>query len=216
MCDIKAQPVTLGAPQAVDTTPPLSRGHAVVVSVDGPWSCPPVASSVSPGEHVGVWGHSQGGKCASSLRASLLAVGEGGVSHLRPRVLCVTSPSPGEQAVRTARVWLEYKFRSNVHPSFLWGQSPLSWRSVFLLRITGTFCRQRKVRPHGASEGFGRQPARVQVPPAGGHTAPCLPWLVCETGAECVSVDGTLCLLRIVVTIGLFRLLTQRLTAQAP
>ena len=103
VCDIKARPVTLRAPQAVDTTPPASPEDTLLLSLwtdHGPALLWPPQSP--PGEHMGLWGHSQGGKSASSLRVSLLAVGEGGVSHLRPRVLPVTSPSPGEQAVHTA------------------------------------------------------------------------------------------------------------------
>lgn len=156
----------------------LSRGHAVVTPVDGPRSCPPVASASPRCEHVGVWGHSQGGKSASSLRVSLLAVGEGGVSRLRPRVLPVTSPSPGEQAVQQP-VWLEYKFRRKVHPSFLRGQGPLSWWSVFLLRITDTFCRQRKVRPRGASEALGVSLPGSKCPwPGAVHPHASLGWPV--------------------------------------
>lgn len=121
-----------------------------------------------PCEHVGVWGHGQGGTSASSPRASPLAVGEGGVSRLRPRVLRVTSPSPGEQAVHSTRVWLECRLRSNVQPSSLRGQGPLFWRPVVPLRITDTLRRQRKVRAGGAGGGFGRLLARVQFPPGWG------------------------------------------------
>ena len=172
---------------------PVSRGHAVVVSGRTP-VLPSCGLPAPPSEHMGVWGHSQGGKSASSPRASLLAVGGGGVSRLRPRVLRVASPSPGEQAVHTTRVWLEYRFGSNVQPSFL--------RPV-VLRITDTLRRQRKVRAGGAGGGFGRRPAR-STPRAS------LRWS--EMGAEHVSADGTLCLL----ALGLFGLLTQRPAARAP
>ena len=102
---------------------PVSRGHAVVVS-GRTMVLPSCGLLAPPCEHVGVWGHSQGGKSASSPRASMLSEGEGGVSRLRPRVLRVASPSPGEQAVHTTRVWLEYRFGSNVQPSFLRARAP--------------------------------------------------------------------------------------------
>lgn len=156
----------------------LSRGHAVVASVDGPWSCPPVASESPHCEHVGVWGHSQGGKSASSLRVSLLAVGEGGVSRLRPRILPVTSPSPGEQAVHTARVagiQIEKK-RPPLLPS---GPGPPFLVVCFPSENHRHILQAEEGETSWGKRGFGCQPARVHVPPASGvHPYASLGWPV--------------------------------------